>query len=218
MSVRQQAQLAGLDFAYSADTRIEPEWQDAEWPPLLGGWRTGPASVVVNHPDKSQGKIVVVVGGQRAHSHPTNSVLLLNVENNHPSWREGPSMNQNRYLHAAVVCNDALYAMGGIRGKYSSTEWLDTIERIDVGDLLRQSVPIHGNNHWTTLDCRLSIKQCTRTAAVVQERFIVVAGAYGMNYLSYVDVIDTSLSSQCNVISGPPLKVGRTNFGIAVIG
>ena len=144
----------------------------------------------------------------------TNSVQVLELEEGKKEWREGPSMNQRRGCFAAVVCNGALYAIGG----YNGTTVSDSMERMDARDLLYASAS-NVSSQWKTLDCRLSTKRWGHAAAVVQERFIVVVGgANGSDFLFSVDIIDVSSESQYSVIAGPSLNIARRSFGMAVIG
>ena len=216
-NIRQQAKLSGLHFTNRANIHKEPEWRPSEWPPLPGGWRLEHTSVVMKHPDKNQGEIVVVLGGYNNEGHDLNSVLLLNVDEHKKVWREGCAMNEGRSSCAAVVCNGSLYAIGG------SKEWsaLPTIERIGITELVYSSFASNQKNQqWTTLECCLSWDRKGCAAAVVHDRFIVVAGGEGEDYgfLSSVEIIDTSSKSQRFVIAGPHMNLARSSFGMAVIG
>ena len=95
--------------------------------------------------DEEKGKqTVVVIGGQKAKCIVTNSVLLMDLENDTKQWREGPRLNQNRDCHAAVVCNGSVYAIGGgCNGKR-----LDSIERIDLVDLLKSPSTSDNTKHY----------------------------------------------------------------------
>ena len=189
--------------------------------------------MVIHHPDKNQGPILVVLGSSddtpstnendststdESDSTSTKSaVLLLHLDHDTMAWREAPSMNSNRHFFAAVVCHGALYAIGGEPPDFPIV--FDTIERIDVGDLLCPSWSENEIKKWKTLECRLSSGKYACAAAVVQDRFIVVAGGKCHSRdLSSVDIVDTSSESQCIVISGPPLNVDRCYFGMAVVG
>ena len=220
MSIRQQAQFSRLAFTNS-NQQEEPTWRRVtDWPPLPGGGRASYASVVTKHPHKKEGQIVVVLGGYECGNdfNHSKSALLLNVDDPDKVWREGRAMNEARVHFAAVVCNGALYAMGG--GNEESS--LSTIERIGIADLVSSSFMAstqnNNNPQWTTLKCRLSNKTIGCAAAVVKDRFIVVAGGEYEDVLSSVDIIDTTSQSECCVLSGPPMNVGRTFFGMAVIG
>ena len=217
--LRPLAQFSRLAFTDCSDIQEEPAWRPSEWPPLPGGWRLQHTSVVVDHPDKDQGQIVIVLGGYHGHGSDLNSVLLLNVDDHKKGWREARArLNEARSLCAVVVCNGALYAIGG---EYDETQdsSLSTIERIYITDLVYSSFASNTNNYqWTTLECRLSDNRGGCAAAVVQDRFIVVAGGEYRDVLSSVDIIDTCSQSQCSVISGPPMNVARTCFGMAVVG
>ena len=90
------------------------------WPPLLGGWRYRHATVVLNHPDKVNAQTVVVLGGYRHHG-TTNSVLVLNLDEENKQWQAATPMNQSRWGHAAVVCNGGVYVIGGRNEVHSST-------------------------------------------------------------------------------------------------
>ena len=64
------------------------------------------ASVVLDHPEKANVQMVVVLGGNKgANQGTTNSVLMLNLEETAESkqWQEGPPLCENRDSHAAVV-------------------------------------------------------------------------------------------------------------------
>ena len=216
MRIQEQALKSGLVLDDCNDHQ-EPQWQSANWPPLLGGWRWGHSSVVVKHPDKNNEEIVVVIGGQKSQSQMSNSVLFLNVNETDKKWREGPRLNEARVGSASVVCNDTLFVIGG----YGDNDDLDTVEAIQVGELLLTPAADSTTNRWKMLDCHLSSKRWGCAAAAVHDRFIVVVGGFEestCSFLSSVDIIDTASKSQFSVISGPPLNKGRCFFGMAVIG
>ena len=167
----------------------------------------------MKHPDRNDEEIVVVMGGETAEEEACNSVLLLNVNETDKKWREGPRLNEKRYCSASVVCNGTVFVIGGNNGD----DDLDTVEAIEVGDLLLAPGADSTMNRWKTLDCRLSAKRSGCAAAAVHDRFIVVVGGHGSSFSS-VDIIDTASKSQYAVVSGPPLNKGRYNFGMAVIG
>ena len=113
-----------------------------------------------------------------------------------------------------MFCNGTLFAIGG---HGDNNDDLDTVEAIQVGDLLLAQTADSTTNGWKTLDCRLSAKRAGCAAAAVNDRFIVVVGG-GSSSLSSVDIIDTASESQYAVVSGPPLNKDRYYFGVAVIG
>ena len=216
MRIQEQALQSGLVLDDCNDHQ-EPQWQSSNWPPLLGGWRFCHSSVVVKHPDKNNEEIVVVIGGEKAREQISNSVLLLNVNETDKKWREGPRLNKARAGSASVVCNDTLFVIGG----YGDNDDLDTVEAIQVGELLLTPAADSTTNRWKMLDCHLSAKRRGCAAAAVHDRFIVVVGGGVTNtwsFLSSVDIIDTASKSQFSVVSGPPLNKGRCFFGMAVIG
>ncbi|KAL7565906.1 hypothetical protein ACA910_021491 [Epithemia clementina (nom. ined.)] len=127
---------------------------------LRGGPRSFQAAVVVDlNQDKSSTttnsgvqntmtrtsnrNMIAVLGGEVIHpassssgSRPnapaagiSDSVLFLDCST--MEWREGPRLIVPRYGLAAIVCNFALYAIGG----FHSEQCLDTLERISLGDL-----------------------------------------------------------------------------------
>ena len=158
------------------------------------------------------------MGGEKAEEQVSNSVLLLNVNETDKKWREGPRLNEKRDKFASVVCNGTLFVIGGCG---DNDDDLDTVESIQVGDLLHAPGANSTTSRWKTLDCRLSTKRSGCAAAAVQDRFIVVVGGYDDNAnlsLSSVDIIDTASKSRCAVVSGPSLNIGRWCFGMAVIG
>ena len=81
-------------------------------------------------------------------------------------WLEGPPMNELRREHAAVVCNGGVYVVGGGNGKLR----FDSIERIEVVDLLQGSHAKKITKRWTTLNCRLTTARNGCSAAAVHDR------------------------------------------------
>ena len=211
-SIKEKALLSGLAFR-GCDNDTKPKWNSSKWPPFLDGEdREHYASVVVDHAEQ-QHQTVVVIGGEDDDYETIDSVFLLNVGEETKKWRKGPALNGPRSYHSAVVCNGGVYAIGG-------GNQLDTIERIDVEDLL-QVQSSNNSKKWITLKCRLSTERDDSPgAAVVHNRFIVVAGGRNSTsgVLSSVDVIDTTVKDQHTVIAGPSLSVPRCCCGMAVIG
>ena len=213
MTLQEQAWQSGLVLFDETE-----EWNENDWPPLKGGWRSFHTSVVLNHTDKDNdsnnwGQTVVVLGGYKQDQAATNSVLVMNVEGQNKQWREGPPMNQKRYEHAAVKCNGAVYVMGGynrVRG------YLDCIEQIDANDLLQSTLTASNKHerHWTTLNCRLSTGRGCCAVAVHNRYIIVVGGYYNDRCLSSVDIID---ASNHTVIAGPSMAVPRQLCSSAVV-
>ena len=121
-------------------------------------------------------------------------------------------MNKRRRGHAAVVCNDGVYVMGGF-----NQGPLDSIERIDFNDLLQSPLTTSNKHesHWTTLTCRLSTRRSGCCAVAVHNRYIVVMGGYNGSFLSSVDIIDTRNHT---VTPGPSMAVPRSFCASAVIG
>ena len=215
--LKEQAWQSGL--VLSDET---PEWNQNDWPPLVGGWRAGHTSVVLDHPDtdgndnnnNNKRQTVVVLGGYQTVQGALDSILVLNLAESTKQWREGPRMNQKRSGHTTVVCNGGVYVMGG----YNGSSVFDCIERIDKNDLLLSplttNIITHASN-WTTLTCRLSSGRHGCCAVAVHNRYIVVMGGYSDRYLSSVDIIDTNSHT---VIAGPSMIVPRQWFASAVIG
>ena len=229
-TLKQQAWQSGL---FLPDETAQ--WNETDWPPLEGGWRFQHATVVLNHHHhprdhtntnrendthiNSARQTVVVLGG-RQHDQgsvgPVNSVLVLNLAESNKQWREGPPMSKKCDGRAAVVCNGAVYVMGG----YSiiDDEYMDCIERIDANDLLLQSSFTTSStyeSHWTTLNCRLSTGRYGCCAVAVHNRYIVVMGGKNMATLSSVEIIDTTSHT---VTAGPSLAVPRRWCVSAVVG
>ena len=112
------------------------EWKDNDWPPLLGPWRYGHEAVVVPAPSSLDSKepvvaaVVVVLGGEHEDEQVFDSVQWLPLVvgggattttttttlKPQSSWQTGPSLNTPRSQHASVLCNGAIYAMGGFNG------------------------------------------------------------------------------------------------------
>ena len=196
-----------------------PEWDENDWPALMGGGREYHASVVLDHPeehdnDDHKRQTVVVLGGWQPDQGIVNSVLVLNLADSNKQWREGPPMNKRRNRHAAVVCNGGVYVVGGYNGRL----YLDCIERIDANNLLRSSLTTTTtqDTHWTTLTCRLSKRRWGCCAVAVQNRYIaVMGGCDGVEDLLSVDIID---ARNHTVIEGPSMTVPRLYFCSAVVG
>ena len=207
MTLKEQAWQSGL--VISDET---PEWNENDWPPLVGGWRYRHTSVILNHTDNNKRQTVVVMGGYQQGKGTTDFVLVMNLSDPDKQWREGPSMDKTRAGHAAVVCNGGVYVMGGF-----NRVWVDSIERIDANDLLRSSLTTTTTHEssWTALTCRLSTGRDGCCAVAVHDRYIVVMGGYSDRHLSSVDIIDTNNHT---VTEGPSMNVPRFCCASAVIG
>ena len=211
-TLKEQAGHSGLALLNDA-----AEWNENDWPPLVGGARDRQTTVVLDHPDKENDNFhdrqtVVVMGGYRQVPGATDSVLVLNLSDLDKQWREGPSMDKTRAGHSAVVCNGGVYVMGGC-----NRVTLDCIERIDANDLLRSSFTTTStqDSYWTTLTCRLSTGRVGCCAVAVHNRYIVVMGGRSNRYWSSVDIVDTSNHT---LIEGPSMTVPRSYFDSAVVG
>ena len=213
-ALKEQAWQSGLVLSDGT-----AEWNENNWPPLMGGWRYRHATVVLNHPDTDgndnnpKRQTVVVLGGHQQGQGYAKSVLALNLADPNKQWREGPSMTKARYGHAAVVCNRGVYVMGG----YTTYSSLDCIEQINSTDLLQPSSTSSSSekSHWTTLNCRLSTGRVGCCAVAVHNRYIVVMGGYNDRYLPSVDIIDTRHHT---VTAGPSMTVPRSYCASVVIG
>ena len=212
-TLKEQAWQSGLVLLNKT-----PEWNEDDWPPLEGGWRSLHATVVLHHPNKNDDnnnrrQTVVVMGGRQQGKGTTDSVLVLNLSDPDKQWQQGPPMNKKRDEHAAVVCNGGVYAMGG----YDEGSF-DSIERIDADDMLHSSLTSSTTraSNWKRLTCRLSTGRVGCCTVAVQNRYIVVMGGYYSNrYLSSVDIID---ANNHIVTAGPSMTVSRSYFGSAVVG
>ena len=217
MSLQEQASQSGLVLLEETT-----QWNQNDWPPLVGGWRKDHASVVLNHPgtdndNNNMGQTVVVLGGYHQQDQDsTNSALVLNLADPDMQWREGPPMNKTRLGHAAVVCNGGVYVMGG----YNDDRIFDCLERIDVNVLLQSSLTTTTTTqegHWTTLICRLSTKRRACCAVAVHNRYIVISGGLDKEgtRLSSVDIIETSNHT---FTPGPSMNGPRSYCASAVVG
>ena len=207
-TLKEQAWQSGLVLLNET-----PEWNFEDWPPLEGGWRYRHSSVVLDHTDNNQEQTVVVLGGFQQGQGVLDSVLVLNLAESNKQWREGPPMHQKRSGHAAVVCNGAIYVMGGDNGAP-----LDCIEQIDANYFLQSSLTTTTtqDSHWTTLNCRLSTPRWGCGAVAVHNRYIVVLGGQTrLQTMSSVDIIDTSNHI---VTAGPSMNIPRRLCTSAVIG
>ena len=221
MKIHEQALLSGLVFADRKD-EIEPQWRPSSEnrTPLMGLHGGNHASVVVHHSATNHDKMVVLLGGWPGTSFydATDLVSIWNVGENR--WQTGPPLQEKRRSLASVVCNGAVYAIGGFNGHTA----LDTIERIHVGDLVHSSSASsssNSSNGWKMLNCRLTSKRLNCAAVAVCDRFIVAAGgriSRSGSPLSSVDILDTASGNPYSVVSGPSLKEGRSCFAMAVVG
>ena len=213
-----EAELCGLTFM---DNQEAPHWQVLDWPPLPFDSMAEHASVVVNDPagHNSKNGTTVVLLSSHGESNMVHFLQVDDTTTQNLRWRVGPSINQTRMFPTAVICREYLYAFG---------DYYDTIECIHIQDLLRSSLngsspPTNHQRDWTTLECRLSIKRFGCSAAVVKERFIVVAGGFfETDTHSSIEILDTAAStnSAIGVVirAGPPMNVSRAHFRMAVIG
>ena len=208
MTMQEQARLSGLEFL--DDSSLEPQWSTTreEYPPLLGGWRNGHASVVVDHDNEVQS--IVVMGGETEDHVVSDSVIVWDSSTKH--WRQGPRLNEKRDCFAAETCNGKVYVIGGD----NDFHLFDTIECIDVASLL--TISDSSICQWKTLSCRLSTARKGCTAVVVHDRYIVIMGGYnGSKSLSTVEVLDT-LQNKIVSLSGLTMNSPRSRFGAAVVG
>ena len=209
MTMQEQARLSGLEFL--DDSSLEPQWSTTreEYPPLLGGWRWGQASVVVDHDNEVQS--IIVMGGETKGHRASDSVIVW--DSSTKQWRQGPSLNEKRRLHAAETCNGKVYVIGGRGNDY---DILDTIESIDVASLL--AISDSSNCQWKPLSGRLSTARSGCAAVVVHDRYIVIMGGdNGSKYLSTVEVLDT-LQNKIVPLSGLTMNSPRHGLGAAVVG
>ena len=87
-------------------------------------------------------------------------------------------MNKRHEGHAAAVCNEGSYDMGGYNGASSG---LDCVERRNVKDLLHFSTTKKNSSkksHWNILICKLLAGRHGCCAHVVQIRYIVIMGGF----------------------------------------
>ena len=174
-SERDSAPASIVDH-HSSFNQDEEKWETSgAWPPLLGGWRQGHATVTIT--DEEASSAVVVLGGitiqacgkKKKVQKPLSSVVMLDLWRNgtepSKSWREGPPLNQERSNLNAVVCSGRVYVLGG---NINSDGCLDTIERMDIADLVRKqdefdlkssqqgaSPASTDTQFWRTLPCNL---------------------------------------------------------------
>ena len=200
MTMQERARLSRLEFL--DDSSSGPQWSMAreEHKPLLGGWRYGDASVVMDNDNEMQS--IVVLGGGTKDNGCTDSVLVW--DSSTEQWRQGPSLNEKRRDLAVETCNGKVYAIGGQN---------DTIECIDMASLLADRNS--SNCHWRTLSCRLSMVCCGCAAVVVHDWYIVIMGGINGNKffsLSTVEVLDT-LQNKIVPLWGLTMNSPRSYFG-----
>ena len=143
----------------------------------MGGFLIGSAAVMLSPKNKTAdcsfktlplSSTLVLLGGGGVYK-PTNSVQMMDIpteSSSIPQWRQGPPMNRPRRDFDAVVCNGAVYAIGG--GTH-------VIEYINIHDLWKQPERGKATQSWCDLSCKLS--SCPSRAgstAVVKDRYIVI--------------------------------------------
>ena len=122
-------------------------------------------------------EFLVVLGGMNELGHVTSSALVLPIPPRQQDlwWQYGPSLLAPRSSHAAVVCGDFLYGVGGWNGTHD----VDTMEQLPVSCLFcnndnQNNTP---NNHFCkALPCRLSTPRNGCAAVAVHNRYVVVVG------------------------------------------
>ena len=139
LAVLQQAAASGLVVGHGDTDSAVVTWNRTDWPPLLGGWRRWHTSVVVHHSPSEQAPqtFVVVLGGTKQSEGCSSSVLVLPVPTTTPPqrpqhWRLGPSLATRRAGHAAVVCRNHVYVVGGESGFAR----MASLECIAIADLV----------------------------------------------------------------------------------
>ena len=231
-TMEEHIKLSGLEVTPSSSSSSSPspssllQWNTAnQWSPLLGGARQWQACVLVNgnhgmnasDEDVTSESIVVLGGDIEQDGDITNSVIVWDPSTQ--QWRNGPNMTEKRLGFAAVVCQDKIYAIGGMNGDFQR---LDTIEWIQVSSLLEQeterSNSRQSNSQWTMLPCQLSSPREGCSAVVVHNHYIVIMGG-----VETVDILDTAPYNDNNnngeptIIAGPAMNAPRYSFGAAVV-
>ena len=177
---------------------------------------------------------VVVVGGTVATPHDirnqargqaSHQVWILELRT--WKWQQGPPLLVPRDGVAAVVCRDAVYALGGGGDNDGTLNYWDTIERISVAELLPTNkngskgtpTPQHETTTtragWTTLSCRLSSCKKVVQAVTLYDRYIVVLGGLRRDDLAIptVELVDVVTET---VTRGPSMNLPRCVFAASV--
>ena len=189
------------------------------------GRRDGHASVVLDD------NTILLIGGSHVYDILSSTLVL---PSNSPVWIQGPDMNVKRSELTAVVCDGAVYAIGGFTHYTAAFGSTATLERITIAALKRivASPPRNKNDKWEKVNARLSSDRSRCAAVAVHDRFIVVMGGCRCDgpCLSTVDIIDTMMISTTDdyngfftpaVVSaavGPRMSVPRQYFGAVVLG
>ncbi|KAL7555561.1 hypothetical protein ACA910_013037 [Epithemia clementina (nom. ined.)] len=218
-----EARLSGLEF------EDVTKWNEWEWPCLPGLCLKRRVAVVLNDE-----QTVFVLGGLLRHVdillddefEPTRRVMIWDPSKQ-MKWQKGPSMIKAREDFAAVVCNGAIYVIGGMN---YDQETFDTMERLDVSPeptntteknqcwwrrMTRTTAkPTTAWKKWTKLKSRLTVPSRECAAVAVQNRYIIVLGGY--RTAGSVDIVDTANGHV--VYPGPNMIHPRGNCGASVIG
>ena len=174
------------------------KWQvESSWPNPVEGFRSRSAMVVVSPKNKTA---LVMLGGDAEHE-PTDTVHFMDLPteeigwikpgppmhrrgNYRAEWSQGPPMNRPRHDFDAVVCNGAVYAIGGCTS---------VVERISIHHLLKEPNTYETDNateSWCDLSCQFAALTNTEgSTSVVKDRYIVVT-TY-QKQLGMIQVLDT---------------------------
>ena len=215
----------------------QSQWQvKVSWPQMMEDNRQVHGTVLVSSTKHHQASVnpncfqcstaLVVLGGEinstksGRSKEQTNSVRLLEIPtdpSDFPKWRDGPPMNRPRSRFDAVVCNGAVYAIGGRN--------VATIERIEINDLLDESTA-NLSQKWYNVSCQLSRMSRYGNATVLQDRYIVFIASRGhdlhIDLQHSVDIMDTSNHTLVTICapqeSVPRCRRPRYRLSTAAIG
>ena len=190
-----QAHMSGLAIEPTKNAPPNAKWTTQSQCSMKHGSRDGHASVVLKD------CTVVVMGGLLIGGKTTTVILLCPLSQ---TWRDGPRLTRSRQDMTAIVCNEYVYAIGGVGQS--------TIERIHVDALMTTTALAttttrlsHNNNNnnnnennnenqyeWEVLNARLSSPREGCAVVAIHNRFLVVLGGHHCGQdLSSVDIVDT---------------------------
>ena len=176
-------------------------WQTSNsWPPLKDGGRSGHAIVTVSVGDNKDH--LVVIGGwvqaTKRRKVCSASVAIMDIPTDELTtarhWKEAPPMNEARATFCAVSCRSKIYAIGGMGEERA----LNSIEYINIADLLkhkkRTSMGLETKTCWQKSSSQLKVERAGCSAAVIENRYIVVVGGYCYHstLIPSVDIVDTN--------------------------
>ena len=115
-------------------------------------------------------------------------------------WEKGPDLNEERYAHAAALCNGKVYVVGG---KHHGAK--DSIECLDLSTK---------NHNWEMLPAKLSCCRRECAAVAIGTNLYIMGGNDGETPVSSMDIFDTVTGT---IQKGPSMTTERHACAAGVV-